>query len=172
MHDATVFNNSHIAEKLEAICYKVPRDGDPLPHLRGFKIFGDAAYGILPWFLTPFRDTGHLTRTQKRYNSLFSSTRRLIENAFALLKQRFRQLLLLEFHSIDKMSKFILSVCVLHNLAIDAQDTEPFGDEEEEAEVVPEQTPFVCNNNLTARQLKQRGEDVRNYLADYLYNLH
>lgn len=36
------------------------------------------------WIMTPYKDNGHLTEQQKTYNYLHSSTRMVIERAFAL----------------------------------------------------------------------------------------
>lgn len=59
---------------------------------------------------------------QIEFNKRFSATRILIENSFGILKSRFRQLLQLEIHSVDKITKFIISSCVLHNLCINMHD--------------------------------------------------
>ena len=42
--------------------------------------------------VTPFRDNGHLTAAQKKYNKYHSSTRMVIERAFGLVKGCFRRL--------------------------------------------------------------------------------
>nr|CAI5869478.1 unnamed protein product [Callosobruchus analis] len=68
--------------------------------------------------MTPHRDYGQLTDQQKIFNRVFSATRVLIENTFGLLKGRWRQLLQLEFHEVDKITKFIMACCVLHNICI------------------------------------------------------
>lgn len=83
---------------------------------------GDAAYLIREWLLIPYRDYGNLSDKQRKFNKQFCATRVLIENAFGLLKSRFRQLTELDLHSVDKISKFIISCCVLHNLCIDNND--------------------------------------------------
>lgn len=42
-------------------------------------MIGDGSYPIKEWLLTPYRDTGHLTAEQRRYNYVHSSTRTVIE---------------------------------------------------------------------------------------------
>ena len=50
---------------------------------------GDTAYPNLPYLLVPFKDKGHLTAAQKKYNTVHSAIRVKVENAFGLLKGRF-----------------------------------------------------------------------------------
>ncbi|XP_037526721.2 putative nuclease HARBI1 [Rhipicephalus sanguineus] len=109
IHDARVFENSRLAKKLPQVC--APGN---------FHVLGDAAYPLREFLLTPFRDYGSLTDQQKKFNTRFSATRVRIENAFADLKARFRQLLHLDFFLVDKMNKFMISCAVLHNLCITA----------------------------------------------------
>ena len=45
-----------------------------------------------------------------------------IENTFALLKSRFRQLSRLDFYTVKRMCKFIVACCTLHNLCIECND--------------------------------------------------
>lgn len=83
-----------------------------------YHILGDAAYPLQKYLLTPYRDYGNLTAAQQNYNHKLSTTRVKIENTFALLKQRFRQLMTLEFITVKRSSNFIISCCVLHNSCI------------------------------------------------------
>ena len=108
----------------------------------GYHLLGDAAYPISPTLLTPFRDTGRLTSKQKNYNYKLSATRVVIENAFGILKQRIRQLLMLEFNKVDKITKFITCCCVLHNMCIlknDHFDLNNNGPEDELSDQIPNQ---------------------------------
>lgn len=91
-------------------------------------MIGDSAYPICPCLLTPYRDCGPLTVRKSNYNYRRCASRVVIENAFGVLKQRFRQLLMLEFHTVDRLTKFVMSVCVLHNMCIMKNDTEAFYD--------------------------------------------
>ena len=59
-------------------------------------LLGDSAYGLSNWLMTPFKDFGNLSRNQKRYNFLHSSTRMMIEHALGALKEKFRRLKFLD----------------------------------------------------------------------------
>ncbi|KAJ8911774.1 hypothetical protein NQ315_008827 [Exocentrus adspersus] len=87
-----------------------------------FHIIGDSAYNLKEYLLVPFRDYRNLNAAQENFNYKLSASRVLIENTFGILKSRFRQLTQLEFHEVDKITKFIISCCVLHNVCIDFED--------------------------------------------------
>lgn len=64
-----------------------------------------------------------MSHKQRKYNKKkLSQTRVKIENAFGLLKGRFRQLHRLDFHNVLKVSQFILAYCALHNICINYND--------------------------------------------------
>lgn len=65
-----------------------------------------------------FKDNGHLTPQQKHFNVKLSQTRVVIENAFALLKGRFRRLKFIETVPLDLISMFIICSCILHNICL------------------------------------------------------
>lgn len=106
IHDATVLALSDVNEKLSYIYEKK------------YHILGDGAYAIRPWILIPYRETINLNCNQRNYNKKFCATRVKSENCdtFGIFKGRFRQLLRLDMHKIKKISKYILALCVLHNL--------------------------------------------------------
>ncbi|CAN7943555.1 unnamed protein product, partial [Ixodes hexagonus] len=85
-HDAQAFRRSFELDDLPLIC-----EGDK------FHILGDAAYPLREYLLTPYRNYRNFTPEETTYNLKLSQTRVRIENAFGLLKGRFRQLLYLEF---------------------------------------------------------------------------
>lgn len=85
IHDARVLNYHLFQKKLKGIC------GDR------WHILGDSAYPLKKWLLTPYRDYGQLTPAQRNFNYKFCSTRVKIENAFGLLKSKWRQLLRTDF---------------------------------------------------------------------------
>ncbi|XP_018399999.1 PREDICTED: putative nuclease HARBI1 [Cyphomyrmex costatus] len=116
-HDARVYDMSFIKEKVSGM-------GDY------YHIIGDAAYPISTNLLTPYSGN-QLTPVQANFNYHFCTARVKIENAFGLLKCRFRQLTRLDMWSVTLMSKFIISCCVLHNLCIEENDILDFCEYEE-----------------------------------------
>lgn len=110
IHDARVFALSDISKELPSICGTK------------YHIIGDGAYSIREWLLVPYKNYGNFTESQIIFNKTFCATRVLIENTFGLLKSRFRQLLQLDIHYVDKITKFIISCCVLHNMCINMND--------------------------------------------------
>ncbi|KAG0441025.1 hypothetical protein HPB47_016068 [Ixodes persulcatus] len=114
---------------------------------------------------------GKLVPDEVNYNLKLSQTRVRIENAFGLLKGRFRQLLYLEFWSVNKATQFILACCVLHNLCIDAGDTDIDGEEVKNASKGRKPGPgdaWAKENPKREKLLRQLGEEKRKKIAGYL----
>ena len=86
----------------------------------GGVLLGDSAYAESNFLVPPFKDYGNLSEKQLRINYLHSSTRMVVENAFGLLKCRFRRLKFFESPKIGFIS--IVACCVLHNICISEND--------------------------------------------------
>ena len=80
------------------------------------------------WLLTPFKNNGHLTAVQIRYNEKHSGTRQVIERALGLLKGRWRRLKCLEMEAVEEIPSVVSAGCVLHNFCLlaDEGDIEQF----------------------------------------------
>jgi len=111
-HDARVLRNSCLFDKAETGVY-IPQDR----HL-----LGDSAYPLKPWLVTPFRDNGHLTDRQKRFNKIVSSCRQTVERAIGHMKGRFRRLREVTFHNIKDICEIVMAGCRLHNFCILHED--------------------------------------------------
>ncbi|XP_036141516.1 protein ANTAGONIST OF LIKE HETEROCHROMATIN PROTEIN 1 isoform X2 [Monomorium pharaonis] len=86
-------------------------------------IIADSAYILQKHVMIPYKDTGHLTDKEIRYNKLLSSTRMIVERSIGLLKGRWRCLLdKLPMPRTDLIPYYIIS-CVLHNICL-LQDDE------------------------------------------------
>lgn len=155
IHDSRVFSLSHISNNIAEIC-----DNDT------YHLLADSAYPINTFLLTPFKNYGNLTAEQQNYNYRLSRTRVVIENAFGILKQRFRQLIRTDFWLVHTTAKFIIATCVLHNLCINQEDYW--------------EIDIAENNNLHRnydnaydfghRAERVLGENKRNYICQQLAN--
>jgi len=81
-------------------------------------LLGDLAYKLI----VGFKDNSHLSEAQKRFNKALNKIRVKIENAFALLKCRFRRLKYLENVRLDLANLLIVSACILHNVCLLNED--------------------------------------------------
>jgi hypothetical protein len=106
VHDARVYKSSPLYNRLQT---------QPLPDRY---LLGDSAYGLDGNMIVPYRDNGHLTPEQKRFNFLHSSTRVDIERCFGLLKGKFRRLKFLDMKKVRDIPHVIVACCVLHNFII------------------------------------------------------
>ncbi|XP_064475380.1 uncharacterized protein LOC135389245 [Ornithodoros turicata] len=86
-------------------------------------LVGDVAYPIGPHLLTPYRDKGHLTAKEKKYNVHLSRERVTIERAFGLLKGRFRRLFRVETRRPDIIVTIIIVASIFHNASLMWCDT-------------------------------------------------
>lgn len=114
--------------------------------------------------MVPFKDNGHLTAKQIKYNITLAATRVTIERAFALLKNRWRRLFYLELHCSDRLPDTILAACILHNVCIRNNDELPTGDIENNDPYIQDEANDCIANNAQNRE----GMQKRNYIADHL----
>ncbi|XP_065365590.1 putative nuclease HARBI1 [Calliphora vicina] len=154
IHDSRILKLSFIGKELPNLC--APK----------YHLLGDSAYSLREYLLTPFRDYGNLSDSEKNYNLKFCRVRVKIENAFGVLKSRFRQLLRLDFHNVETMAQFVIATCVLHNICIDKNDFLYEEITSDEIHINSEHYDDDRRDNL----LTQLGQIKRNEIKDLLYN--
>ena len=115
VHDARVLRNFPLyqdAENSESVLFP-----------ESTFIIGDAVYPLKTWLITGFKNDGKLTREQRLFNYVLSSTRIKIEPTFGLLKGRFRKLkVMMDIDKIEDIPFFVTSVCVLRNFCLLNED--------------------------------------------------
>lgn len=141
-HDARVWKSSKIYQKLSQDA------ANWMPH--GTVLLGDSAYPVAKFLMVPFRDNGHLTNQQKRFNIKLSSTRVIVEHAIGRLKGLFRRLKFLNTVKLEYCKYFIIASCILNNISI--------GDGvswcEEEEEIPDEMNYFEGRENIQGSELR------------------
>lgn len=153
VHDSRTFKLSFLKQDIEQIC----ENGS-------FHLLGDSAYPIREFLMTPYKDYGNLTLSHINFNEKLSATRVKIENTFGLLKCRFRQLMLLDFYTVYKMSRFIIACCVLHNMCIDSNDVFESDDALNEEQF---NEPVELEDHETV--LRKQGEKKRDEIRNRMY---
>ena len=98
-------------------------------------LVGDSAYPLSKWLMKPFKQTRTLTESQLRYNCAVSQARVVIEQAYGILKGRWRCLYKAMEEKISSVPLTILACCVLHNICIilgDPSTIDPVEDDDED----------------------------------------
>ncbi|KAJ8927674.1 hypothetical protein NQ314_019830 [Rhamnusium bicolor] len=111
IHDYTLFLRSDLSRRPDENFYNDTH------------LIGDLAYKLTTKLIDDFKNFGLLTDRQKVFNKVLAKTRAVIENAFALLKGRFRRLKFIETIRPDLLCLLIMSACILHNLCILHRDS-------------------------------------------------
>jgi hypothetical protein len=110
-HDWTLFQNSDIGKRIMR--------GELLP----YKLIGDAAYPMRPWFYSPFKgEKEGLPRAKCHWNFIQSSTRMAVERAFGILKGRWRIILKRVDMPLRHVPNLVTACICLHNLCIIHKD--------------------------------------------------
>ncbi|KAJ8968795.1 hypothetical protein NQ314_002103 [Rhamnusium bicolor] len=111
IHDYTLFLRSDLSRRPDENFYNDTH------------LIGDLAYKLTTKLIVGFKNFGLLTDRQKVFNKVLAKARAVIENAFALLKGRFRRLKFIETIRPDLLCLLIMSACILHNLCILHRDS-------------------------------------------------
>jgi hypothetical protein len=146
-HDARVWRNSPIYQNLR---------NNAIPTF--YHLLGDSAYPLEEFIIVPFKDNGHLTAQQKRFNKILSSTRVVIEQAYGRLKGTWRRLKFLNIQNLTYFKYIVTAACILHNICV--RENIRF-EEDESYDDVDNDEPYNGNVPTSAR-------NKRNLLMDSL----
>lgn len=107
-HDARVLRRSSLFEEWEVNGWR------PFP---GAVLLGDSGYPLLEWLMTPITKPGVPQVGMDRFLRRHKSTRRLVENALGVLKEKFPCLNRLRVRP-EYAGKIITACVTLHNVAL------------------------------------------------------
>ncbi|KAF2895815.1 hypothetical protein ILUMI_10362 [Ignelater luminosus] len=113
VHDATLFKKSDLYNRIPT---------NNIDFLNNTHIIGDKAYPLATYLMVPYKDNGNLTPREKNFNLILSKSRAVIENAYALLKGRFRRLKYIGTVRMEFIVLLVMSATILHNLCILCDD--------------------------------------------------
>ena len=114
--DAQVYNDSELKRRIEdgSIGFPdpapIPNDDRNMPYF----LIGDDAFGLKSTMMKPY-SRRNLTQEERIYNYRLSWARRVVENAFAILAQRFAIFVRMQ-HKPDTAREITKTCLLLHNL--------------------------------------------------------
>jgi hypothetical protein len=159
-----VFANSSLGKALRDGSLGIPEDkplpgtNDPLPHV----IVGDEAFPLRTYLLTPYARAQVRGCEQKSvFNYRLGRARRVSENCFDLITQKFRVFQRRLQQTPEHVNKIVLATCVLHNFL--RVDIISFPDEEENNQGNSALQPLPHIGGNSAVQALQ----VRDHFSDY-----
>lgn len=122
--DAQIWNSCEIKELVEADKLGFPEaedfpDGD---RLIPYFFVGDDAFALRTFLMKPYGKR-NLTRKERIFNYRLSRARRIVENAFGILANKFGCLLTTLRQKPDTVTSIVLACCCLHNILRDADPT-------------------------------------------------
>lgn len=149
IHDMNLFRRSDVYQRILSSDVKFHNDSH---------MIGDLAYKLSTYLMVGFKKNVPLDPRQQRFNIVLSKARVVIENAFALLKGRFRRLKFLETVRLDLVTLLIVTACILHNICLLNGDTL---DDVNIEEVVAENAANHPDNMLDI----DNGDNIANAIA-------
>ena len=115
--DAQLYNGSELKEHLDSGVLDLPapdplpNDNEPFPYF----FLGDDAFGLMTNMMKPYSRRG-LSKSQRIYNYRISRGRRVVENAFGILANRWQFLLTTLQQCPEVVRKMVIAAVCLHNL--------------------------------------------------------
>ncbi|CAC5403749.1 unnamed protein product [Mytilus coruscus] len=132
-----------------------------------FVVVGDEAFPMKEYRMKPYPHRGGLDYSQRIFNYRLSRARRIVENDFGILCNRFRVLRAPILSSPDKVEKIVLCCCALYNFL--RPETQTANDAENGQDIgtgllkVPPGASGGSRNSCQARQ-------IRDEFKEYFFN--
>jgi hypothetical protein len=116
--DGGVFNNSSLGQALKNNSLNIPPPGSVTDTISlPFVVLADDAFALKPYMMKPYANRG-LTREQRVFNYRLSRGRRVVENAFGILSQRFRVFSRAIPLKPEKVEVVTMAACCVHNFLL------------------------------------------------------
>ena len=158
-HDSRILTNSSLYNKFNN------QNNLVTTYFNNKYILGDGGYPNLSWLIVPYKDIGRgLTQKQTYFNLKHSQTRIKVEQAFGLLKGRWRCLLHNLKISIEIVSHVITACCILHNICEERHDFLP-----PEEQYHDTRSDINSETNISDTP---EGNVIRNAICDFLWDNH
>ena len=188
MSDGGVFKNCNLYQALEKQQLNIPQP-TTLPGtqiLFPFVIVADDAFPLKDYILKPYSQRG-LTRERRIFNYRLSRARRVVENAFGILANRFRVFMTPISLQPEKVEKSVMACCVLHNFlrakvessviymppgSVDIEDPDTHGVRPGDWHKGQQATGLLPISHQAGNRHSNSAQAIRNQLCQYFNSLH
>ncbi len=161
VHDARLLRESKLFRRLS-------NGWRPFPNA---VLLGDSAYPLLNFLMTAvLKPEDQISASERRFNFSLRKSRFVVENAFGILKSRFRCLDFIRVHDPKKASLIINACFILHNILMSSRhktyelpDDDEYAPEEVIAEesgssTYPRRMGLLRRNNIIATFSEQQSQ--------------
>ena len=164
-HDGRVWRHTNTCKALEAkTVAQYPEEIIERVRIKPI-LLADAAYPLGPQVIKPYPYRNGLTREERKFNRLLSSTRVTVERAIGI-KARFRILLKRLDSDIINVSDVIIACVVLHNFCLLNNDT--YSDNDGVLDLLISNERETRNLRMRSRTRNADGINVREILKRYV----
>lgn len=178
--DGGVFRNCNIYQLFERKELNVP-DPTPLPGttiMCPYLLVADDAFPLKMYILKPYSQIW-LTKERRIFNYRLSRARRVVENAFGILSNRFRVFMSPINLIPDKVEAITMACCALHNFlrsqtevymppgSVDREDPETHVVQPGEWHQGPQSTGFVQLARQGSNAYSKTAKDLRDQICKY-----
>lgn len=173
--DAQIWNDCELKDMMEEKTLQVPEDQPlpgtdvPLPYF----IVGDDAFGLSTFLMKPYgRTRRNLTMNERIYNYRTSRARRIVENAFGILVNKWGCMGTTMRQTPKTVSAIVIACCCLHNLLRTQKMPKGLVDEEDaNHEIIPgawrDGDILVDGLGDRGNYGTNRAKQVRQHLTEY-----
>ena len=171
--DACLWMNSSLKDDIESNELPLP-EPRPLPMTKTispYTFISDDAFPLKSYMMKPYSKT-HLTEDEIRFNYMLSRNRRVVENAFGQLANRFQFLFTPIFREPTEAIKIVLAAVCLHNFLsncnmINRRNMEQMSDEEVQHIVSQNYVDYSINRSVSAGRPSKVPNKIRQNLTTF-----
>ena len=181
--DGGVFRNSSLFTALEENKLNIPSPKPIQESERAipYVIVADDAFPLKNYIMKPYSQIG-LTKEKRIFNYRLSRARRIVENAFGILANRFRVFMAPMRLSPEKVETVVLACCTLHNFlrsqntsrsiytppgSFDAENTDTYSITPGAWRQGNEALGLASLNRQGSNRTSNSAKDIQSYLCDY-----
>lgn len=114
----------------------------------------DGGFQLTERFLTPYRQKSITNNQRKIFNYRISRSRRIVEQAFGILANRFRVLLGTMNVASETAQRNVCAICILHNMLIDRNSTSYLNENLEDLDLDNDFNDLNSNENDNANAIR------------------